>query len=346
MAAKIAHQLVVAVVGEVDGLREPRPHARVGGHQGLHLVGVAGEDHDQPVAAVLHQLHDGVDGLAAEVVLAAPGQAVRLVDQQHPAVGPVEGGHDPAGGLPDEPGDQPRPVGLDQVAPLDDAERAVDLRQQPGDRGLAGAGVAGEHQVPALVEDGQVALAADLLDPQQVRHEVDLVLDAVEADEGVELGQQLVERAGGRQLLGRGRRRLGRRSAAAPAPSLGRWRDGPARRRRRAAATAACTVARNVSMAASSVRDGSRSSAATVWPMCAPPALEALRTDAAVAGVGRGQHLEQRRGAGPGAPAGPRPARRRGCGRAWPGRGRTAGGARTWRRGPTARRRCAGRRRR
>ena len=116
---------------------------------------------------------------------------------------------------------------------------------------------------------GRSRSAADLLDAEQVRDEVDLVLDAVEADEGVELGQQLVERAGRGQLLGRGGRRgrgLGLGGGVPPSGGVGR--AFPAARR--AAATVACTVARNVSMAASSVRDGSRSRAATVCPMCAP----------------------------------------------------------------------------
>ena len=53
---------------------------------------------------------------------------------------------------PDVAGHQAGPVGLDEVAALDDAEGAVDLGEQPGDGGLPGAGVAGEDQVAALVE--------------------------------------------------------------------------------------------------------------------------------------------------------------------------------------------------
>ncbi len=198
------------------------------------------------------------------------------------------------GGLPDEPGDQARPVGLDQVAPLDDAQRAVDLGQQSGDGGLARARVAGEHEVPALVEHGQVALAADLLDAEQVRDEVDLVLDAVEADEGVELGQQLVERAGRGQLLGRGRRGLGRGLGLGRGAAVGRSRSGlpggaAGGGDRRLHRGAERLDGGQLGAGRQQVQGGDR-----VPDVCAP-ALEALRTDAAVAGVGRGQDLEQRR---------------------------------------------------
>ena len=50
-----------------------------------HLVRVAGDDDGEIVAVVLHELDERVDRLAAEVVLAAARQRVRLVDQQHAA---------------------------------------------------------------------------------------------------------------------------------------------------------------------------------------------------------------------------------------------------------------------
>ena len=53
-----------------------------------HLVGVAGDDDDHVVAVVLDELDERVDGLVAEVAVAAPGQRVGLVDQQDAAERP------------------------------------------------------------------------------------------------------------------------------------------------------------------------------------------------------------------------------------------------------------------
>ena len=59
--------------------------AGVGVDQRRHLVGVAGGDHGEVVAVVLHELDERVDRLTPEVLLAAAGQGVRLVDQQRAA---------------------------------------------------------------------------------------------------------------------------------------------------------------------------------------------------------------------------------------------------------------------
>ena len=92
-------------------------------------------------------------------LLAAARQRVRLVDQQHAPSGPVEHLRDLQRRLADVAGDQAGPVGLDQVALLDDPERPVDLGEQAGDGGLAGARVAGEDEVAALLDHRQAALA-------------------------------------------------------------------------------------------------------------------------------------------------------------------------------------------
>ena len=123
------------------------------------------------------------------------------------------------------------------MAPLDHAQGPVDLRQQAGDRRLPGAGVAGEDQVAALVGDRQAPLQPDLLDAQQVGDEAHLALDRVQADEGVELGQQVLDLAGGRQRIGHrgGLRPVGRRGASGRRPALvldapdRRVADGPTR---------------------------------------------------------------------------------------------------------------------
>ena len=228
-------QLLGGVVREGQRLREAGLEAGVGAHELVHLGGVARRDDDEPVPAVLDQLHDGVDGLAPEVLVAAADEGVRLVDEQHALVGAIEDLDHLGGGLADEAGDQAGPVGLDELAPLDDAEGPVDLRQQPGDGGLAGARVAREDQVSALIGGLEPTLAAQLLDPQQVGDELDLALHGVEPDEIVELVEQLVDGSGRRERLllrlvrghrvGGGRGRSGRvgggRCAVAPGSRLG-----------------------------------------------------------------------------------------------------------------------------
>ena len=76
---------------------------------------------------VLHELDEGVDGLEAEVVLAAPGERVRLVDQQRATEGRLEYGAGAHGGLPDVAGDELRTIGLDEVALGDHVEGAETL---------------------------------------------------------------------------------------------------------------------------------------------------------------------------------------------------------------------------
>ena len=65
---------------------------------------------------VLHELDERVDRLPTEVVLAAPGEGVRLVDQQRAAERRLEHGAGPGRGLADVAGDELRAVGLDEVA--------------------------------------------------------------------------------------------------------------------------------------------------------------------------------------------------------------------------------------
>ena len=75
-------ELVVGVVLELDRGAEPAGQAGVAAMNVAIGAGVAGDDDHQVVAAVLHLLDQGVDRLGAVLVA---GQAVGLVDEQHPA---------------------------------------------------------------------------------------------------------------------------------------------------------------------------------------------------------------------------------------------------------------------
>src|SRR5690606_6188 len=127
-------------------------------------------------------------------------------------------------------------VHLDEVALLEQPERAVDAGDEARDRRLARARVPEEHEVPRERRARQSRLRAQLLDAQELGLAMDLVLDPGEAGERVELGEQLVEGAD-RLLLGGGRRRLARRRPCPRRPRLSRRgrrvRRGGTRARRR-----------------------------------------------------------------------------------------------------------------
>ena len=108
---------------------------------------------------------------------------------------------------------------------------------------LAGARVAGEHDVQAGVDLGQARLAAFRVEQLDGDQPPDRGLDRDEADERVELGQDLPRSSpsrsgvgGGVRRRGRRRRGVGRRVAVAPAAhrsgrrlAVGRWRPRPRR---------------------------------------------------------------------------------------------------------------------
>ena len=141
---------------------------------------------------------------------------------------PSADAHDLGGlhrGLAEVAGDQLGAVDLDQLALREQPERAVDAGDQPGDGGLAGAGVAVEDQVPGDRRRGQAGVAAQPLDPQHRGLAVDLGLHVGQADQVVELGEQLLDGLA---------RALGLRLAApAAAGSVGAAPGSPTGRRSR-----------------------------------------------------------------------------------------------------------------
>ena len=189
-----APQLVGGVVGEGDRAREPGRDAGVGLDEALHLPRVAGHDHHDLVAVVLHQLEQGRDRLVAEVAeRVGRDQGVGLVDEQHAAGGLVEAGGGARCGLADVLADQVGPAHLDQVAVREHAELGVDPGQQPGHRGLRGAGVAGEDHVPRLLRRRHAGLGAQLLRLELGDQPLDLLLDRRQADQLLELGHRVAD---------------------------------------------------------------------------------------------------------------------------------------------------------
>ena len=102
---------------------------------------------------------------------------------------------------PTNPETRPAAIGLDEMTPVEDAEHAVDLREQPCHRRLAGPRIPDEHEVPAAVGNREVVRPPELLDASEVHEEPNLALHVVEADELVELVEQCVQRRRGRGRL-------------------------------------------------------------------------------------------------------------------------------------------------
>ena len=176
-------------------LVEARAQARIRVEEVLHPTRVARDDDDQLVAMVFHHLEERLDGLLPEVVRAAAAQSVRLVNEEHAAERPRRCLFDLDGGLADVAGDQPGAVGLDQVAAAQHAERAVDLRDEARHRGLPRAGVAVKDQVARGRERLQALLLPKLLHLEEVDELAHVRLHALQADERVQLRQQLFERS-------------------------------------------------------------------------------------------------------------------------------------------------------
>ncbi len=82
------HQLIHVVVGEVDVVADAGAETRDVVEEPVHLILVAGHDHHQVVAVVLHDLEQHLHRLLAVVPLVVDlVDVVRLVDEEDPAPG-------------------------------------------------------------------------------------------------------------------------------------------------------------------------------------------------------------------------------------------------------------------
>ncbi len=122
--------------------------------------------------------------------------------------------------MPDVLPHQRRAVHLDQVPGVEHAEGGEDLAVQPGHRGLAGAGIAGEHQVARQRRRRQACLLPVFHHLHELDQCADILLGPAQADQLVELGEQR------RQM----RLRIGIWAVPGPAGGPADWSGQAARR--------------------------------------------------------------------------------------------------------------------
>ena len=126
--------------------------------------------------------------------LVAARERVCLVDEEDA----VERALDRAVGLDrgraDVLADEPGAVDLDEVAALQQAHRAVHLREQPRDGRLARAGIAEEDEVLARRDLGEAVLLPARLHLEEGDQRAHLLLHGLEPDERVELDLKRGER--------------------------------------------------------------------------------------------------------------------------------------------------------
>ena len=72
--------------------------------------------------------------------------------------------------MPDITGDQPRPVNFDEMPFGENAERSIGSGEQPGNRRLTGARIAGKNQMERQSIGVQFILLPELSDTQKIRN--------------------------------------------------------------------------------------------------------------------------------------------------------------------------------
>ena len=130
-----------------DEFLHPAGKARIGFQKVLHVIRVTGADDDKLALIILHGLHQLPNGLLAITAAVALhlGQGIGFVNEQHAAHGAVDLPPSLLGGLPHV---FPHQVGAGDLIGMSfgqDAALPIDLADELGDHGLAGAGVALQH---------------------------------------------------------------------------------------------------------------------------------------------------------------------------------------------------------
>ena len=191
-------QFVGRIVGEIDVVGDARAEPRVAREEGVHPVLVAGEDYDQVVALVLHDLEQYLDRLGAVVafVLGAV-QVVGLVDEEHAAHRAFEDFFGLGRGVADVLSDQVVAGGHDHVSLAHVTQAVQDFGHARGDGRLARARPSGEGHVQRRRLRGQADAAPHLVDQQQVSEFANARLDRREPHQfAVEFSQDFADLRG------------------------------------------------------------------------------------------------------------------------------------------------------
>ena len=197
---------------------KPRRQTGVGGHEPPHLLGIAGDDHHELVAEILHVLQQRVDGVLAErVALVLGDQPVGLVDEQHPAQGVLADLLHALRGLRHEPHDEVLLGDLHDLGARDFAQPEQDFGDDAREGGLGGAGRTFQHHVVFVgARRVHALLGQQLVDLNLGAPHRDLLFGPVQPDQLVEAGLRLGQH---RVLLG------GQRVGVALARGWFRWPD-------------------------------------------------------------------------------------------------------------------------
>ena len=165
-------------------MRDARAHPGVGAEEGVHAVLVAGEDHDQVVALVLHHLQQDLDRFLPVVALVlGPVEVVRLIDEQHAPHCALQYLASLRRGMTDVLAHEVIARHGHEVPFAHVPEAIEDLRHAQRHGGLACAGVAGEAHVQARRLGLEPEIHAQPVDHEQRRDVADARLDGREPHE-------------------------------------------------------------------------------------------------------------------------------------------------------------------
>ena len=184
------YQFLPGVVREFKVFAEPGGQSRVGFDEIVHQFGIAGHDHHQFLPVVFHGFQDRLHGFPAVAVHGVVGQGVGFVDEEHAAQRFLDDFLGLESGLADIAGHEGAPVRFHQLSLGQDADPVVELGHQPGHGGLAGAGVAGKHQMAGDGGNFHAPFFPDPGDLDEVHQAADVLLDAFQPHQFVQLRQQ------------------------------------------------------------------------------------------------------------------------------------------------------------
>ena len=176
-------QLVGGVVRELNLVGEAAGQTAVSGEESFHLSGISGQNDHKLVAVVFHPFDEGVDGFEAEAVLLAAVEAVGLVDKEDAAEGALNDAVGQRCGVAGVAAHEVAAAHFHQLPALERPDGLEVLGHQPGDGGLAGAGVAGEDHVHRKAGCFHARSGAALLDLQIVGQTEHVFLDWGQTDQ-------------------------------------------------------------------------------------------------------------------------------------------------------------------